>query len=639
VDVTNAVARSPSLACASSAGAPERLASLAAWMVPFVAALLRTSSHAQWRGDLAAARDLALVPVGLRGGVSTALTQLVALAPLGSTTFRSALVSVIALSVAGAVLQRLALAALRSFDAPGAPSRWAAPWLATLASLTATMSPLLQEEATAGGGVIVSVALVLGVLGVLLAAPDAALRPAPRRIVVAGFLCGAALAENPTAGAAALVLVAAVLAGARHAQSAAILPWRVVGKACLALGSGAAFFLLPGVLRAVAPNAALPIGSLGLPDPRRLPDAPDVSMRPDLVAAFVDEIGWLPLGLAALGILALGSQRRGRALALVPMAWIGLDVALRAALGPREDLVAARVLAIAGVACLSTAGLFAATKWLGRSSVPFARPASALLVAFHATLVALVAEIADERANRDAQRGAVAFTDRALEELPPSAAVVTESGPVTWRLVVAQLVEGRRRDVLVVPKGLVDRGWMAATLLTREPALEPAVRTIALTGTTDERALSSVADKRPLHLEADRSWDDAVLLHLLVQGPWLRFRSDPPSRADRRASLERTLFARSERDRKAASDPVSRFVAGCTARTHAKVLLRQGEVEGASDVLADLGEVPVGLGVAQGGSLDVLFAGAVARRPRLPPPRDRAHTSRRGASSTSGRRR
>ena len=69
---------------------PERLSRFLSWAVPFAVALFRCSPFAQWRADTATLRDVALLPMGFGGGVSTALTQLAQLAPLGSRTLRAA---------------------------------------------------------------------------------------------------------------------------------------------------------------------------------------------------------------------------------------------------------------------------------------------------------------------------------------------------------------------------------------------------------------------------------------------------------------------------------------------------------------------------------------------------------------------
>src|SRR5688572_23981158 len=129
-------------------------------MLPFGAALLRASSHAQWRGDIAAVRDVALGGVGWGGGVSTSVTQLFLFAPLGTSTFRAALISCIALAIVARSLYGIALRMLRAAESAGAiePSALSAPMLAAIASMLATMGPSFQTEATVGGGVMIAVA-------------------------------------------------------------------------------------------------------------------------------------------------------------------------------------------------------------------------------------------------------------------------------------------------------------------------------------------------------------------------------------------------------------------------------------------------------------------------------------------------
>src|SRR5262249_46033206 len=80
--------------------------------VPFGVAVARAASAGQWRDDLPAVRDLGLVAVGFGGGLSTLVTQALALVPLGPRTFRAALGSAIALAVAARLLYGLVLRTL-----------------------------------------------------------------------------------------------------------------------------------------------------------------------------------------------------------------------------------------------------------------------------------------------------------------------------------------------------------------------------------------------------------------------------------------------------------------------------------------------------------------------------------------------
>src|SRR5262245_59734513 len=78
-----------------------------AFAVPLVVTMLRTSPTGQWRDDLPVVRALGLVPSGTEGVVSTALTQLLALLPIGGRLLRAGWVSALRLALAGAVAYRL----------------------------------------------------------------------------------------------------------------------------------------------------------------------------------------------------------------------------------------------------------------------------------------------------------------------------------------------------------------------------------------------------------------------------------------------------------------------------------------------------------------------------------------------------
>lgn len=598
--------------------AAERLSRVAAWALPLGLAVARCSPFAQWRGDAAALRDLALVPMGFGGGVSTALSQLAGFVPLGSKPFRTSLVAAIALGLAGKALYAIALRMLRALQPADAPSRFTAPLLAALASLTATMTPLYQEEATLGGGALVAVALALGTIALTFSAlTDRDTERPMARLVGAAFLAGAATAERPLVGAVAglSLVVGLTLLRAAPGVPRIPVPWRVLRTSAAAAAVGALVFSLPSLIRGVAPKSALALGGFWRAAP---PSHPMLHDTPRFIDAFTDQIGFLPLGLAVFGSVLLVAKPGGRLLALVPLSVVGLEILARGALGGTPETLGVRLLAIGCVACASTAGLFAGVGMLVRLRVPFARPSAALLVAFHATLVALITETASARADRVAQHGADTLTDVGLDRLPPSAALLVGSPHWVWRLTAAQMIEGRRPDVLVLPRTLVARGRVAIELLAREPVTEPLFRALALTGTSDEVSLAALSDARPLFLELDRGWTERVTSHLSLDGAWLRYRTDPPSKTDRRKAADvalETMSAELPADGIVLLDADSRFVLGGALRAQAKILLRHGDAESAGRALLCAGGTATEYGSTEGGSYDILFASAVARLP------------------------
>lgn len=212
----------------------------------------------------------------------------------------------------------------------------------------------------------------------------------------------------------------------------------------------------------------------------------------------------------------------------------------------------------------------------------------------------------------------------ALEQLPPGAAVIVDSPTTTWRLLAATLVEGRRPDVVLVPRRLLDKGDVASQLLVREPQVEPLLRAIAITGTSDEFSLAELADVRPLFVELERGWSDAEYAHLDLSGVWLGFQSEPLSPLDRKQDVARTL---SELGRLIAAiedspgDLTTAHVARSVSVGHAKMLLRTGDVRNANAYLGAV-DAPGSASVVTG-SLQVLFASAASRLPAVRSERDR----------------
>jgi hypothetical protein len=621
------------------AGLPERLARAAAWVGPLALALSRTSPHAQWRSDVSAVRDLGLAATGWGGGVTTSVMQVARLVPLGSLSFRAAMISAAALAIACLALFGVALQLLRALERASGrePSRWSAPWLATASTFVAAMSPLYQSEATVGGTTMVGVALALLLLdrGMRLVSGLHGARPMAS-VVSGGFMLGAATAENAFAGAAAALASIVMLAVAMRSGGLAariVVPGRVLGRAALAAALGLFVFSAPSVLRWVAPHAAFDLGGPWLWG-AVLP--PDVTPRPTLATVWSDDVGWIPVGLAAFGALVLGARRASRPLSAAVLVLPFADVTLRMVLGATEGTLAVRAIGLGAVACMSTAGLYACVSELVRRRVPFARAGSAMLVAFYGTLIALITEAATERCDRAHHQGAQEFTDVALDELPASAAVVVDSPLVAWRLIAARMVEGRRPDVLVVPTRMIDRGKLASELIARDPAVEPLVRTLALGKSADEFSLAHLADARPLRVELERGFSERVYDHLTLDGPWLAFQTDPLGKNDRKSDVKRTLapmqrlIAATAAER---GDPTSHFVVASLARAHAKALLRLGDTASATQYLAAV-EAPGTNALTTGASLDVLFAGAVSRlaimQPEKPVRQSGARASVRG---------
>ena len=579
------------------------LGAVATW-VPFGLAVARAASAGQWRDDLPAVRDLGFVAVGVGGGVSTLLTQALGLLPLGPRTFRAALGSAIALAVAARLLYGLVRRALER----ASPSPRLGALLAAIATLTAALSPTWQREATVGGGAMIATALVLAALTLGLraceapapAAPDEAPAPPTHRVwITLGVLAGAALAESPPAALAVVAMTLALVAMQRldPRVSRARLPDLRVMVAAVVFGLVTALLLLaPLALRPLAPRAWVDLGrALSAASLSALDTA---GARTTALAAWVQEVGVVSLGIAAFGAGAALLRPRLRRVVAPFLVLVALDTVLPArAAGvlSADPLTALRSLAVAALGLSSALGVYEVVGRIARARFPMARAAAVMVVVFHLTLVALTSEEAGFATDRSEQLAAEVWADEALGRIAPRAAVLVRSPAIAWRLWAARLTRGERPDVVVIPIPLLDRGRVAESLVATDRALWPLIRDFALAGQPSEFALSKVADARALHVEFDPAWSKRLVGHLRLDGLWLEYAPQPLGPSDRKQSsaaatapMRRVLAAIA-----AATVPESptAAVVAATLRADANVLNTLGEREASDLVLARLDEL------------------------------------------------
>jgi hypothetical protein len=537
--------------------------------LPFGLAVARAASAGQWRDDLPAVRDLGLVAVGVGGGLSTFVAQALSLVPLGSRTFRAALGSAIALAVAAYLLYWIARGLLAR---AGAHPRLASV-LASIATLTAALSPSWQREGTVGGGAMLATAAALGVLavafGMVAHTPSSApsggsgaprnLEPGARSWIALGALLGATFAESPPAGLGALAATAIVLVPcftrSKHAPPRWIghpLPLsRAALFTTLAALTVAALFLAPLALRPVAPRAWADIGRALSASSVAAFDV--ASARTTALSAWSHEVSFVSLGVAAAGAVLAMLRARTRGMILPFVALLALDTLLPARVAgvlSTDPLTSLRVLALASIALCSAMGISEVVRVLLAARVPMAKSGAVLLVVFHVTLVALTSEEAGYAADRSEQLAAEVWVDEALGRLEPRAAILVRSPAVAWRLWAARITRGERPDVVVIPIPLLSRGRVASSLLATDRSLEPLLRDFALNGEPTEFSLSTTADARPLHVELDRGWSKRITTHLTVDGMWLEYAPQPLGASDRRlaastqaAPLKRVITA------------------------------------------------------------------------------------------------
>lgn len=495
-----------------------------AFAVPLVVTMLRTSPTGQWRDDLPVVRALGLVPSGPEGLLSTALTQLLALLPLGGRLLRAGWVSAIGLALAGVVAYHLIARALSL--SVGTPRL--TPLLALAATMTALLAPSWQAEGTLAGGITLGVALALSAIWIAV--------DTPRRwtMLALGALTAATAIESH---AAALALGVALLARALLIRRwpkphtaieasigflAPVVPW--------------ALYLL---IRPHAPNVELDLsGGIGTSS---LMSVDAAAERTTALAAWLSDAGLLPCVLGLFG-LGLGVFRKSiRALGAPFAALVAVDLGFPASkigILASDTLAPVRLLSLVAIAGASALAVQAVATYVQRARLPFAEPASALLVVFHFTLAFAAAEDSAFAADRRDQVAADAWTDEALDALPQSALLLVRSEALAYRLWAAQIARGARTDLVVIPEPLLERGNVAALLLRQEPALAPLVREMALSGAPSEFSLSSLSDARPLFVEVDSRWSPRLRSHLGPRAFFPSFAAHPLGRSDRAQSLK-----------------------------------------------------------------------------------------------------
>jgi hypothetical protein len=515
----------------------------AAFLIPLLVTAFRAGASPQWRDDLPIVRALGLLPAGTEGRVTTVFVELLSLLPLGGRWLRASWVGALSLALCSYLIYVLGRRVLeRAVHTPRLT-----PSLALAGALTATLAQSFQLEGTVAGGAPMATALVLA--GLLLGF-ETVKRKDLRLSVALGALVGLTLSE---AHAAALVLLFALLVqGATHR----VLP-RV--RAVLAFGAGIAFFwgfaLLPLVLRPLAAHGGLDFGHGLEASSLALVDASGA--RTTALSAWLTDVGVISFGLAIAGLI-LGSLRGSTRASMMPLIALVLgDLAIpvsRVAVLTPDAFGSLRLLAITALAVCAALAVQSSAVALTRARIPFARPASVLLVVFDFTLVFVGAEDSAFAADRRSEAAAEVWTDRALASVPPDGLLLLRSEALAWRLLAARIVRGQRPDIVVVPMPLLERGNVRARLLRSEPALAPLIREVALSGRPSEYALSTLADARPLFVEFDPSFQRAELEHLVPQAFFMRFAPQPLGRSDRIAGLSqgmsefRMVLAETERD-------------------------------------------------------------------------------------------
>jgi hypothetical protein len=538
-----------------------------------------TGSDPSWSDDLAVVRDLGLVPIGSEGVLSSVLSQLMALLPVGGRLLRASLLGVIALSVCS----RLLFGQLRAVLDRHAPFG-ANPFLALLGSQLWALHPSVSSDAGHVGGPAVALLVVLTGARIMGKRTDA------RAFALTGALIALAAAENHAAGAI-LLLASGVrsVVGARRAEPGM---WMVASGAA---SLGALLCAAGRGLRPLSPHAAIDLG-LGMPTGIDLTEGHASSdgmlaLAQSLAEQWLARLGAVPLALAVVGAVwavCRGARMRRdvavwgsfvAASGLIPVAewadkptWVSL-------LGLVSSL---------GVVAFVALALRAGAGWLWSCRLPFAKPASVLGVTFAITIV--LSRI-DDATRGDARPalGAEVWTEEALGNLPPRSVLLVQNPDLWFRLMAARVVRGDRPDVVIVPTTLLGSRPFTERLLSLEPELSPLLRQLTIHGLADEYSLCRLADSRPLFVELDRRWERRLLGHLRPEAMWLGFSPHALGVSDRHEGMRRSRAALRRAlkplEKHRGMDPMTRRVLADLASQQAVVLASLGDRDDARHLL------------------------------------------------------
>jgi hypothetical protein len=417
--------------------------------------------------------------------------------------------------------------------------------VAAVASLTATLSPPWQIEATAVAGSTLGAALILLPLTIVLEEVGTGFE----RIPLAAFAVGLACSYEPLAGAAAIVAIGIWWVASPRVRGDAGTRWTpiVLAKTVGALAVG------------LVPLAA---GFLGRASTLALPAwAPPVleSSREHTAAAsalsFVRmDVGWVGSALMVGGVGIGFAAKRSRPLAFALAAVIAVALAARALgtpCGPTHygAPVLAGLLAAWGLAAVTMQAIVRA---IAEARVPLASTSAALVVVLEVTFPVLALDDALARVEARGASAAAIWDDVALGPLPPRPVLLLSDPRLLTRLLAARATGELRGDAAIIP--LADLGGALATReLAREPGLVPLWRDLLLLNAPDEFALSSLAAARPLALPFNPGWDHALARHLLPAGLVALFEPEPRGASDRQRAL--AAFAGDHARLLAALDP------------------------------------------------------------------------------------
>ncbi len=472
-----------------------------------------------------------------------ALAAVATLIPVGTVALRVTLLGALCLGAMGRLAYGLTLplaTAVVDGPTPVTGRRWL-PWLALGHALGATLGIALVRQ-TSRAEVYALAGMLAAATVFISAAPNGWSLATRTRLGVLTLALGGtnhhfiALTAAPVV---LLTLADRIREGRARALPRMALPWAALGV----LG------LLPYALlglRSMAAASIVRIRTIGdlvwTVSARAFQKNSGAGVPGSFREHLLDVLDWIgqsltPLGLiAAAAALFIASRRNlpwTRRLGLVAL----LGIVARAGLGFVADNPDAAGYLVPAVFCLGSLGAaFTAQAWrsIEDAAPPPAGPSPrgrrllrAALVIAPAVMFIPAGVFSLHETLGDRGDATEVMTAADLGTMPARAVILAYAPETAFRLRYAQLIDGERPDVTVIPAAFVPWPGMTNTLLARDAALLPVVRDFLSHGSPRMGGLLDLATRRPVRIELDpHNLLDAVP-YVLPRGTFAEVRTEP----------------------------------------------------------------------------------------------------------------
>lgn len=549
-------------------------------------------------------RVLALAPGAFRGldaCVGSLGTLALPAGGIGTRAERAALGGAVALALAGAVLYSIVRALLDA--CAGARTGRAAETAARTKSVgsvvaaIATTTPLValpwQTESAAVGGSVTGALLVLLVVAAAHRAVEASAE-ARRGAWLAVFAAlGLTASEDPLSLALAACGFAAMLAAGAKARTslrgavgtAGVFPFAAAfGAGLVPLVLGLARARLAGVPLGEAISSGV-LGEVGV-------------VRASLGDAARDHVGAFVFVLAAAGLGLAMLVPRARLLAAAAVALVATGALAAWAGSPLGPVRFGAPFMVAEAATFALAGVAmqALVRAVANARMPFAEGSAAMIVVLE---LVLPVDAADDALTQVSARTAganasSAWNDVAFGGLAPSSLLIADDPRVRARLRAAR-AEGELRGDIVAMATMAGGplGWRSLAARSNggdesTSTLLPLLRDIALTGAPAEASLSAIALGRPVAMQYEAPWGNAIGRHLTPLALFDRFEPEPRGASDRKRAFDASAAERERLATETAGDAELAAASAALLRGRLAAANAQGDHDLAARTLLDL---------------------------------------------------